>query len=445
MNNFKTDSTNKRVSDFLQKYNINCENIDMQKYVDLFLVEMKKGLEGQGSSLRMFPSFITPSEEIPLNKPVIVIDAGGTNLRTAIVIFEKGNVPVIKEYRQHIMPGSKEEVSREDFFKVITNNIKDFLDKSENIGFVFSYQMKMYPDIDGRLFRFTKEIKAKEIEGELIGKNLLLAIKKLGLNYDKKVVLLNDTVASLLAGVLVSANRKFESYIGLIFGTGLNACYLEKNKNIKIDMVKNLNQEDYQVINIEAGSFSKGPNGEIDFSFNSKTINPEIGRYEKMASGAYLGRLSAEVLRFGAKDGIFSGRFSKKINSSFSLETEDINDFLHYPPGSGSKINKLAEHMNNKDLVSLYYIFDGLVERSALLAAIVLSAAIIKSGKGKNPLSPVCINAEGSTFYNLKNFKFRVKLYLKKILEQRGNYFYEINRVDNAVLLGGAVAGLSCL
>ena len=223
---------NKRVSDFLQKYNINCENIDTQKYVDLFLAEMKRGLEGQDSSLKMFPSFIPPSEEIPLNKPVIVIDAGGTNLRTAIVIFEKGNVPVIKEYRHHIMPGFKEEASREDFFKVIANNIKDFLDKSENIGFVFSYQMKMYPDIDGRLVRFTKEIKAKEVEGELIGKNLLLAIKKLGLNYDKKVVLLNDTVASLLAGVLVSANRKFESYIGLIFGTGLNACYLEKNKNI---------------------------------------------------------------------------------------------------------------------------------------------------------------------------------------------------------------------
>ena len=105
----------------------------------------------------------------------------------------------------------------------------------------------------------------------------------------------------------------------------------------------------------------------------------------------------------------------------------------------------LSKYMNNSDLVSLYYIFDGLVERSALMVAIILSAAIIKSGKGKNPLSPVCINAEGSTFYNLKNFKFRVKSYLKKILEQRGNYFYEINRVDNAVLLGGAVAGLSRL
>jgi hexokinase len=406
---------------------------------------MKRGLEGQDSSLKMFPSFIPPSEEIPLNKPVIVIDAGGTNLRTAIVIFEKGNIPVIKEYRHHVMPGFKEEVSREDFFKVIANNIKDFLDKSENIGFVFSYQMKMYPDIDGRLIRFTKEIKAKEVEGELIGKNLLLAIKKLGLNYDKEVVLLNDTVASLLAGVLVSSNRQFESYIGLIFGTGLNACYLEKNKNIKIDMAKNLNQEEYQVINIEAGNFSKGPSGEVDFSFDSKTINPEIGRYEKMASGAYLGMLSAEVLRFAARDGIFSGRFSEKINDAFDLETEDINDYIHYPPGIGSKIKDLSKHMNNSDLVSLYYIFDGLVERSALLVAIILSAAIIKSGKGKNPLSPVCINAEGSTFYNLKNFRFRVKLYLKKILEERCNYFYEISRVDNAILLGGAVAGLSCL
>jgi len=90
------------------------------------------------------------------------------------------------------------------------------------------------------LIRFNKEVKAKEAKGEFIVENLLQTIKNRGYSGDKKVVVLNDTVTSLLSGISSFQDREFESYIGFILGTVLNACYIEKNKNIKKKFIEDL-------------------------------------------------------------------------------------------------------------------------------------------------------------------------------------------------------------
>ena len=429
------------VASFLRKYKMYFEDIDIHKYVDLFLDEMKRGLAGEESSLKMFPTFIQFRNKIPANKPVIVLDAGGTNFRSAVIVFNDKNEPVIQNLKQSYMPGLKSEVSKDEFFGIIVENIKDIIDASDNIGFVFSYPIEIYPNRDGKLAYFTKEIKAKEVEGEFIGENLITAIKKQGFKGDKKIVMLNDTVASLLSGISSFQNRNFESYIGFILGTGSNVSYIEKNSNIKKKLSGNLYRDDYQIINIESGNFSKGPMGEIDLKFDSMTLNPDLNCYEKMFSGAYLGGLATEVVRFALKDGLFSDAFLRKFNDSVVLESRDIDDFLFYPPQNPRLID-LIKGIENRDLVSLYHVFDNLVERASIFTSIILASAIIKSGKGANPCNPVCITAEGSSFYRLKNFQARVEFYMRNILSQRGSYYYEINKVGNAILLGAAAAGL---
>ncbi|MBE3094619.1 MAG: hexokinase, partial [Actinobacteria bacterium] len=345
------------VNNFLRKYKMYFEDIDIHKYVDLFLDEMQRGLVGEESSLKMFPTFIQFRNKIPANKPVIALDAGGTNFRSAVITFKDKNEPVIQNLKQSYMPGSKSEVSKDEFFRIIVENIKDIIDESDNIGFVFSYPIEIYPNRDGKLAYFTKEIKAKEVEGEFIGENLMAAIKKQGFKGSKKIVMLNDTVASLLSGISAFQNRNFESYIGFILGTGSNISYIEKNSNIKKKRIANLDEDDYQIINIESGNFSKGPMGEIDLKFDSKTLNPGTGCYEKMFSGAYLGGLAEEVVRFALKDGLFSDDFSRKFNDSVVLESRDIGDFLFYPP-QDSRLIGLIKGIENRDLVSLYHIFD---------------------------------------------------------------------------------------
>ncbi len=72
-----------------------------------------------------------------------------------------------------------------------------------------------------------------------------------------------------------------------------------------------------------------------------------------------------------------------------------------------------------------------------------MSAAAIKSGKGHNPCRPVCIVAEGTTFYHLKSLKQRVEYYLKDYLVNEKGIFYETINVENATLIGAAIAGLT--
>ncbi len=427
---------------FLRHYGMFHGDVDIKRHVRFFLEEMERGLKGKESSLKMLPTFIEFRDDLPVNKPVIVLDAGGTNFRSAVLSFNDNNEPIITDFKKSFMPGSKGEVKKDEFFKVIFENIKDKFEKSENIGFVFSYPIEIFPNKDGRLLKFTKEVKAPEVEGLFIGENLLEEAKQNGFSSDKKIVLLNDSVASLLAGISAFQKREFEGYVGFILGTGMNCCYIEKNENIKKDSCLGLNQNDYQVINMEAGNFSKGPISQIDESFDKKTLDPGMYTFEKMLSGAYLGGLATEVIRFAIKDGIISKHLSKHFDKDFSLRSRHVDDLLSFPPQE-QDFKKILKDFTEKDILTVFLLFENLVERAAIISSIILSSSVIKSQKGLNPCHPVCITVEGSSFYNLKNFKSRVDRYTESVLNEAGSYYFEIKKVDNAIVLGAAAAGLS--
>ncbi len=441
----KVTAAKQKVEKFLSDYGMNYSDIDIQKHVDLFLNEMEQGLSGGKSSLKMFPTYIRFRKVVPSNESVIVLDAGGTNLRSALLHFDIRNRPVITDLNKSDMPGIDREVTKAEFFGAIAGNVENILERSRKIGFVFSYPIEIFPNRDGRLVRFTKEIKAHEVEGEFIGKSLVEFIKRSKRSgIDREFVILNDTVATLLSGISAFYDREYESYIGFVFGTGMNACYIEKNSRIQKVADTGLDPDDYQLVNIEAGNFSMGPEGKIDRKFDMTTLNPGQYTYEKMFSGAYFGGLALEVMKFAADFGIFSSALTKNIIALSEIESKNVDDFLFYPP-EFEPLNSLNKDMSENDRTSMYFLLDSLVERSAILATIVLSAAVIKSGKDKNPCRPVCIVAEGSSYYKMKDFQSRVYNYLGKVLSERGNHFFEINRVDNAVLLGAAVAALTSL
>ena len=220
-----------KVNEFLKKYEMDHEGIDIEKNCRVFMQEMVAGLEGKESSLKMIPTYISMDKEVTLEKPVIVMDAGGTNFRVAVVYFDKNKKPVIEDFKLYPMPGTKGEISKEEFFKAIAQYMEPVLNKSDKIGFCFSYPTEILPNRDGRLIQFCKEVQVKGVEGQLIGENLLNTIKKMGYGGKKSIVLLNDTVATLLGGKAAYPDRKFDSYIGFILGTGTNTCYIEENKN----------------------------------------------------------------------------------------------------------------------------------------------------------------------------------------------------------------------
>jgi hexokinase len=429
-----------KVRRFLKDNDMCYEDIDMDECCDIFIKEMLRGLEGAASSLAMIPTYIEVGKDIPSGKPVIVLDAGGTNFRVATVTFNEKGKPVVENFVQEVMPGLDKEVSKEEFFGAIAEYMTDVVDVSGNVGFCFSYPTEILPSKDGRLIRFCKEVKAKEVEGELIGENLVSAVKAAGYQGNKRIVILNDTVATLLAGMSAFPDRVFDSYIGFILGTGSNCCYIESNKNIP--KKPDLAAEKQQIINIESGSFGKAPRGTIDLKLDESTLDPGRYTFEKMFSGAYLGPLCLRTIRKAAGQGLFSKKTTEAFFAIEDFGTKELNSFLRNPQGDNI-LAAACKRGGEEDYAGVWHVLDGLIERAAKLTAMLLSSAVLKTNKGRNPCKPVCVTAEGTTFYELKSLRQKVEFYLKDFLEERHNRFVEIVSVDNATLIGAAIAGLT--
>jgi hexokinase len=435
------DRNKKRMADFLHGQGISPENIDMDRYCRLFLEEMKRGLEGMKSSLKMIPTFIEVDREIPLNKPVMVLDVGGTHVRVASVYFNSKGSPVIEHFSKHPMPGLDKEVGKEEFFKTLAGYVAGFAHVSSKVGFCFSYPTEILPNKNGKLLTFVKEVRAKGIEGELIGENFLWALKSSGIRADKHIVLLNDTAAALLAGMASSGRRAFDSYVGFILGTGTNCCYIEKNR--QITKRSDLHPAREQIINVESGDFDKGPIGDIDRTFHRTTKDPGRHTFEKMISGAYLGSLCLFAMKLAADRGIFSVKFGQRLRQIDEMTTEDINQFLLFPERTEHPLGKALKRGTEDDSVLLYNLIDPLIERAAKLSAINISSAVLKSGKGTNPSLPVCITAEGSVYHGLYSLRKRVESFVNRYLVEKQERYVDFLSIDNATLIGAAIAGLT--
>ena len=435
-----------KVKGFIEKYGMGYENIDLKHHCNIFIKEMKKGLEGDKSSLKMIPTYISMSRDIPTEEPVIVIDAGGTNFRTAVVYFDRNKIPVIEDFRLYPMPGTQGEVDQDEFFETIAGYIKPLVHRSSKIGFCFSYATEMFPNKDGRHIKFSKEVQVKGLEGKFIGAGLLNTLKKMGISRQYGMVLLNDTVATLLGGKASCPQRLFDGYIVFILGTGTNTCYEEKVGNIK-KLHCNMAAEDSMLINIESGGYNWTERGVIDSEFDRTTVNPGEYVFEKMISGGYQGGLMQTLIKKAAEEGLFSCTFRENFGNVKTLISKDIDDFLHFPYAHDNVLAGCCDTAGTlegeRDRMVLYFLADALIERAARLVAVNLASVILKTGRGKNPCAPVCIAAEGTTFYKSKLFRGKLDYYVKTFMNDREGIYCEFVKTDNATLVGTAIAGLA--
>lgn len=424
----------KKAEDFLSEHKLRASDINLEDLVKTFTEDMVSGLEGKEGALRMIPTYIEAENDFLTDTPVLAIDAGGTNFRAAIVtVSASGNVAV-SDTVNYRMPGLAGEISASEFFKTVADYIRPLAEKVARIGFCFSYPTEILPDKDGRLIQFCKEVQAPEVHGQLIGIRLL---ETLG-TPDKKIVLLNDTVATLLAGKSASVGHKYDSYIGFILGTGTNTCYIEQNSNILKN--RNLKNEGSQIINIESGDFRRPPQTDIDIQFCSATTDSTGYKFEKMFSGGYFGGLTLYVLKAGAKEGLFSVATTEAVNKLTDLQTWDANSYVARQISQGHPIVNVIRDCNDAD--SCRYIIEALIDRAAKLVAGSMSAVILKSGKGSHPDKPILITVEGTTFYKLHNFRSRFETYLNEYLSGERKRYFEFTEVAQSGLIGAALAAL---
>ncbi len=251
--------------------------------------QMSAGLCGEAGSLAMLPSHLSGSAEVPFGRPVLALDAGGTNLRAALVTFDARGGARIEEFRKGPMPGTEgRELGAEEFFDALAEFLAPLAGRADTLGFCFSYATEITPDCDGRLLRWTKQVRAAEVVGRKVGSGLAEAFRKRN-GQTLRVRLLNDTVATLLAGRSAGLARRHSDHVGFILGTGTNTAYRERHE--RIAKLPALPAGGRMIVNVESGNFDGVPPSAPDLDLDGALPDTGSYRFEKMIAGAYLGRL----------------------------------------------------------------------------------------------------------------------------------------------------------
>ena len=73
---------------FLASHGMEPDGLDLEECAARFIADMELGLAGHSSSLDMIPTYLSCGVP-PMGKKAVVIDAGGTNFRVALVSFSK--------------------------------------------------------------------------------------------------------------------------------------------------------------------------------------------------------------------------------------------------------------------------------------------------------------------------------------------------------------------
>jgi len=301
------------------------------KIGEIFLDEMLKGIQDKPSSLLMentyVPELLDGSEE----GEYLALDLGGTNFRVLLLHIKHGSVVGQEVEKFHISDELRVGCGLE-LFDYLAECLAHFVkarnlaDKNLPMGFTFSFPIHHHSLNSGVLITWTKSFTATGVEGSDVVQMLKDAITRRGDIKVDVVAILNDTTGTLMQGSFQDKN----TMVGLILGTGSNACYLERAENV-CHWEAERHGEKEVIIDIEWGAF--GDNGVIEFirsdfdrqvDLNSLIVNSFT--FEKYISGKYLGELVRVILVYLANQKlIFNGVLNKKIQKVDSFPTLNIS------------------------------------------------------------------------------------------------------------------------
>ena len=404
---------------FLEEHMVSPASVDIEKVCSYKLSEMKTAVNGRKTSIAMLNSYCKPVASVPVNRKVAVIDAGGTNLRTCTVYFNEQLEPVLDDYANASMPGIDRKISAQEFFNTLADHVERLVNQVDTIGFCFSYAADITEDHDGVPFMMSKEIKVPDLIGKHLGKELFKVLASRGFNMEgKRIIVMNDTVTTLLAGLPYAEKTGCEGCVGFILGTGTNtACigingiYNEESANLNLRL------------------------GDIDKRFTDKTLDPGNHLLEKMVSGAYLGPLALEIIKAAAEERFFSPSCTQAIMQAETLTTEEMGNFILDKP---SPIDLFVD--TEDDQRNLMDILKAFVERAGKLTAANLAASVLFTDYGEK--RPVLINADGSTFYKTPGLKEHIENYLRSFLAERGRKV-RFTKIERSPIIGAAIGALS--
>ena len=380
--------------------------------------KVKEGLNADNKEVQCIPTFITP-DAAKVKGKALVLDLGGTNYRVAIVDFDK-KVPVIypengwkKDMSVMKTPGYTRKELLKDMADMILSIQKD---EEMPIGYCFSYPAKSIPGGDAKLLRWTKGVNIKEMVGNTVGEPLLNYLNERVTNKFTGIKVLNDTVASLFAGLTDSS---YDAYIGLIVGTGTNmATFIPANKIGKLD--PSLHIDGLIPVNLESGNFTPPYLTNVDNSVDATSDNPGKQRFEKAVSGMYLGNILKATFPLE--------EFEEKFDA------QKLTSIINFPSIYKDEYVEVAQWIYTRS--------------AHLVAASLAGLALVLKTYNKD-IHKICLVAEGSLFWSVnkknKNYNIVVMEKLQELLKQLelNDVEIDIKSMNNANLIGTGIAALS--
>lgn len=418
----------REISDFLKRHGLDARRLDIGRCAEDMAEHMRAGLRGEVRSMPMIPTYLSCDGRVEPGSTAVVIDAGGTNFRSALVRFNAGSYEV-SELQRAKMPGIEAPCTWEEFIKFTADRIEPLMDRADCIGFCFSYEAEITPELDGRVRRIDKEVVITGCEGRLIGASLIAELGRRGIS-GKRVVILNDTAAVLLGGSAVIDKSAYGALIGQVSGTGTNTCVsLPRRKIPKLGPGDGRGM----IINLEAGLYDGIRGGDLDAQLDRESNNPGSKIFEKLTAGAYLGELCVLALKCAAEEGLFGVGGAEKLAELGKLDGSNVDAWA-----SGERLAELGSDAGDRELAQA--VCRALLLRSARCMCINLLALGILIGEdcaGK----PICVCAEGSLVQRSETYRDELRFLLAEQGARRG-LSYELKISDGATMPGSAAAAL---
>jgi hexokinase len=402
----------------MEKNIFKLDNEQLKGIAHAFREKVEEGLNKNNAEIQCIPTFILPKATDVKGK-ALVLDLGGTNYRVAIVDFstEKPIIYPNNGWKKDMSIMKSPGYTCEELFKELADLIVEIKREEEMpIGYCFSYPTESIPGGDARLLRWTKGVDIREMVGQFVGKPLLDYLNEKNKIRFTGVKVLNDTIASLFAGL---TDKSYDAYIGLIVGTGTNmATFIPSDKITKLD--PECHVQGLIPVNLESGNFYPPFLTAVDDTVDATSDSLGKQRFEKAVSGMYLGDI---------------------LKAAFPLEEfEEKFD-----------ARKLTAIMNYPDIHKDIYVqvAHWIYNRSAQLVAASLAGLIALLKSYNRDIHRVCLIAEGSLFWSEsrkdKNYNILVMEKLQELLRELELEDVEvhINSMDNANLIGTGIAALS--
>lgn len=292
---------------------------ELEKIASGMMDAMAEGLKKDGQALKMLPTYVDKMKVHATGQQVLALDMGGTNLRIMRIQLNPGGQAVVLSSTKHAIPNALMIGTGTALFDFIATSVVEAVGDTADgmpLGFTFSFPTQQEAVNHGRLVEWTKGFTASGVEGEDVAHLLNDAFKKLGRNLSVTAIV-NDTVGTMLTGAFETQDEA--TLIGLILGTGSNACYMESADKIAKWKGEPISTG-RMIINIEWGNFGSPvyhslPKTKFDVELDEASLNPTKQHFEKMLSGMYLGEIVRLVLvSYCADINLFGGQTCNNLS-----------------------------------------------------------------------------------------------------------------------------------